>query len=268
MLEIVLLNEIHSNFKEIKKNNLPTDPSHRVQSPIYNNSKGAKNKKETSQNDPSKSLPNKSSILKPNKVETWEYYEMRNSIIKQEEPEKEIALNNLLDQNASEDFQIQSAESQFITENNDSVLESNEKSEDKLMDGLYQCSSTDDVDFDLSKLNLNDANRRTSAKEMLEGITKRVVLNESNPNASKFVNNDFSEINKLNPRFLNEKSHLLSEPALNFRDEHKNMIFSSMSMNKRKKDIEYNQLLECLSNKIFLIKKLIFLMINTNKVLL
>ena len=176
---------------------------------------------------------------------------MRNNIIKQEVPEKEIGLNNFLDQNTSDDFQIQSAESQFITDNNDSVLECNDKSEDKIIDGLYQYSSIDDADFDLSKLNLNDAKRKTSAKEMLEGITKRVVLNELNPNASKYVNNNYNEINGLNPSLLNEKSHLLAEPGLNLRDEHKNMIFSSMSMNKRKKDIEYNQLLECLSKEIY-----------------
>lgn len=179
---------------------------------------------------------------------------MRNNIIKQEVTKKENGLNNFLDQKTSDNFEIQSAESQFITDNNDSVLECKEKTEDKIIDGLYQYSSIDDVDFDLSKLNLNDGKRKTSAKEMLEGITKRVVLNESNPNASKYANNNYNEINRLNPSLLNEKSHLLAEPGLNLKDEHKNMVFSSMSMNKRKKDIEYNQLLECLSNNLVILK--------------
>ena len=222
---------------------------------IINNSKGKKLNRETPKNGPVQSPSKKSTTLTPNKVETWEYYEMRNNIIKNDELEKQGDPNNFLDQNSMEDF-IQSAESQFIKENNDSVLEGNEnKFDDKMLDNVFQYSSVDDAsayaeDFDLSKLNINDAKRKTSAKEMLEGITKRVVLNEVNPNASKYSNNNHLDMNKLNPRFLNEKSHLLAEPFLNFGDGQRNMIFSSMNMNKRNKDIEYNQLLECLSNDI------------------
>ena len=213
---------------------------YKQQSPIHNNSK-----RKNIANKSSSNIDRKNKDFAPNKVETWEYYEMRNNIIKHDEAIKQANSNNFMDENI-DDF-IQSAKSQFMNENNDSVLEDSNDSEiikqqpsDEKNLNSYQYSSIDAFEEEF------DAKRKTSAKEMLEGITKRVVLNDVNSNTLKFHSNQGSLI----PNLINEKSHLFSEPLVSLKDEHRNMVFSSMSMIKRRKEIEYNQLLECLSNLI------------------
>jgi hypothetical protein len=96
----------------------------------------------------------------------------------------------------------------------------------------------------------HELERKKTSRELLDGITKRVVFNEmqnANYPYSK-VKNAKTNINKLYP-FLNgyhEKCHLIEPFDLNEQPD-KNMRFSNLVDNRRRKEVEYNQLLECLS---------------------
>ena len=198
----------------------------------------------------SSTKPRQQSNFLPNKVDAWEYYEKRNEQAKSDTNQANTNLNFntaiTLNEENIEEF-IQPEKSQLIGEqheNNDAQLLN---AIDEKFGGQYQYSSIDieslNEDMDLNIV-YGDMKRKTSAKEILEGITKRVVLNEMHSHHG----DEHNLHDRYNSSAANEKSHMFMEPLMNLKDEHKNMIFANLNMNRRRREIEYNQLLECLSN--------------------
>lgn len=110
----------------------------------------------------------------------------------------------------------------------------------------YQNTLDPDRDnYNIEEIDLEGLRARTAkakhSREILDGITKRVILNEANQN-NPFQSQSFYKSFMMGN---NEKCHLIDTVDLKGCDT--NLRFANLKQNKKYKEIEYNQLLECLS---------------------
>lgn len=121
-------------------------------------------------------------------------------------------------------------------------MEENNEAEndaDFLQKQKSQFIGTDGDDFDDG-----DKNRSNLSKDILDGITKRVVFNENSMNRdgfkSEYTNEKLSSFMHSN----NEKCHLIDPSELTSGIH--NFKFFNFKQNRRFREEEYNQLLKCL----------------------
>lgn len=101
----------------------------------------------------------------------------------------------------------------------------------------------DGDDMIMSKKNHRNLKDKTP-KEILDGIKKRVIINEIRSN----IKNKYDDLyDPLHIENMNERTHFI-EPISNIKHNHySNMKFSTFFQNAHLKSYEYNKLLECLS---------------------
>ncbi len=116
-------------------------------------------------------------------------------------------------------------------------------------------ADSDDADFiqkqqsqfigtDLDDIDDAEKNRSNLSKDILDGITKRVVFNETSMN-KEFSNDKLSSFMHSN----NEKCHLIDPSELSSGAH--NFKFYNFKQNRRFREEEYNQLLKCLGTFLF-----------------
>jgi len=132
-------------------------------------------------------------------------------------------------------------------------------------------SMVDDIEFDENEkeaFNLNSIDKayalklaesemlRKNSKDLLNGIKKRVILNEY----PSIYNKNESDLNNLSHQelflFNKEKGHYLIQPNINSSTSYysdSNMRFYFIRQNLSRQRIEYNKLMECLSKNSVLI---------------
>ena len=115
---------------------------------------------------------------------------------------------------------------------------------------------SDDADFiqkqqsqfivtDLEDLDDAEKNRSNLSKDILDGITKRVVFNETSINKE----NTYDKLSSF-MHSNNEKCHLIDPSELSSGNH--NFKFFNFKQNRRLREEEYNQLLKCLGKFIYL----------------
>ncbi len=133
-------------------------------------------------------------------------------------------------------------------------------------------SIVDDIEFDENEkeaFNLNSIDKeyalklaeseilRKNSKDLLNGIKKRVILNDY-PNIYNKKEANLNRLNNLSHQelflFNKEKGHFLIQPNNNSSNPYysdSNMRFHFIRQNMSRQKVEYNKLMECLSKRFF-----------------
>ncbi|CAF0708647.1 unnamed protein product [Brachionus calyciflorus] len=208
-----------------------------------------KNQNENKTNSTKRSVSN----LLPNNSRTWDFYQKRNGDLndlilnKNSTNDSFDKLTKNLD-NIQQEVNVEDKIAPYSDFEDHEETDHEEYEYETIK--IYSSSDTDNyrensnfTDHDKNENTLDERKRTKNSREILEGITKRVIIADTQ-NMKKLSNQEFFRRYNTMEMDSDEKGHFIEPPDLKSNND--NFKFRRMIQNKKTTEYEYNQLLECL----------------------